>query len=366
MAQRIRTTHDVGNSQGLLVSDPREDEARAKEHSARADRQQRAALAAQAVAMMQPAGTRGGSSTYGGPSGDISVGRESAQRGSMIANPWMREDDRPLGVSPGRTIGDNSANNPWAQAMSRQFAGAGQPLAAAPQRMESQAFDGGLGQRPNLGMFFGADGAPTAGGGAPAAQDPMQALQLEVAKEQLAGQRAGRSNELRSQAMNLLGENMSALRGGEGLADETVANIETMLLANPELKPVMSELLKSMGAEGAVFRRFNERTGEHPKGFFESTFRRFQDAPDAFAKLTGWGETYAEQKVRALDQLRRMGLGSQAPSSPSSLIYGPDSGESGGGYQGPGQGFGPLGPGQEMDAGTIAFRKALLKKLLGQ
>ncbi len=115
MAQRVKTVHDVGASQGLLIANPQEDEARAKEASSRAERALRAQLAAQAVAM-----SGGGAPRF---AGSYSAGSGAAEQGSRIANPWNRPDDRPQGVSPGHTVGDNSANNPWAQAMGRQFAG---------------------------------------------------------------------------------------------------------------------------------------------------------------------------------------------------------------------------------------------------
>jgi hypothetical protein len=379
VAQRVKTVHDVGGSQGLLIGNPAEDEARAKESSARQDRQLRASLAAQMASMLAPAGQRGGTSTYSGP--DISVGRETAERGSQIANPWNRPDDRPQGVYAGRTIQDGAANNnPWAQAMGRAFTSggsnpamnaAGGPqgsfpavynraqdqggfgmnssmypgekdrfgntrMSGSPTPWANVVHDGGLGPRPNSGMgalgelvaqnAAGGGGAPGAPGGSPTG-DPVKDLHLETAKEQLALQRREMNNKEIQEVQALFGDAIPAIRAGEALDEEIVSRIEAGLMAQPHLRAKAAEMLKTWGAEGAVNRKFQLRSHDRQMKSRSTWGNIKQGAKDFWGgEYLPWAESHADERARAMEQRRRMGMGfSEAPVSPPprSLVAGP-------------------------------------------
>jgi hypothetical protein len=314
MAVRVKTVHDVNGSQGMLYADPREDEARAKEASARADKQLRASMAAQMAAMLTPRVTVSGSPN-GAPS-------QAAELGHQIANPWLREERERAQQSEAnryqqsradeqsrlntqqdlqRTALEQQFVNAARDAMLRQF-GMQQEAALAREGMAKQGeqfdkthtqrgeqFDRGLGlqrsqmvqaddhfyrqmgfnekrlgaqdeqfrlahdasrEDSNLDREFKRDLA--------GAEQRRQDLEALMALQKLQAQRSATGLQERSQAAQLLQQDdrWNDIRSGRASAD-TLQGLQDLLMMNPQLAGAVAQIMQDPALDAATHREWD-------------------------------------------------------------------------------------------------------------
>jgi hypothetical protein len=315
MAVRVKTVHDVNGSQGMLYADPREDEARAKEASARADKQLRASMAAQMAALLSPR-----VSVSGSPNGPPS---QAAELGHQIANPWLREErekaqqQESLRYQQNRADEQgrfNSQQDLQRTALEQQFVNAARDAMLKQFGMQQQGQLAREGMQAEQGRFdrqFAQQGEQfdktqsLQREGMAADQSRFQmGMQADLGKfmaglqESRRGQDQARQMEARRAAGAMLEPLLEALSRGDALGDDAVTKLQFGAIMNPEVAPELQRIFSNPAMKDLYDRRFAD----------ETSFWGGMTDPSNSKILTGLGvvDTPYENKRKADEMFKRL------------------------------------------------------------